>query len=137
MILTIGDLEYLNRYIEHCNHLGIEIRILQIQTTRDNPVVKNIDLMEGKLLGYDYASGSSFTSLFAEDMVEKDNEELIEFRQFDEKINNNGMIDNPEDIEKYVLVRERLIQNGINLEHLSAMLIMRVTDVTENFIKKQ
>lgn len=137
---TIGNLEYLTRYINHCNKLGISTRILQIQTTRDYPLVKDIELMKGEILGYDYASGTSFTSLLMEDLDGNYKGEYSRLEQFERKLNKNGLIDSIVDIKKYVSIRQQILDKGLELENLGAMLIMLVTDVTKNFsilVKKE
>lgn len=134
MLNTVGDLNYLNRYIEHCNSLGINIRILQIQSTRKYPIFEEKIKLKGKVLGYDYSSGGSFTSLLREDLDGNFEGEFLIFKEFYEKLNNSGLIDNIEDIKKYVVIREKLIDKGINLEVLGAMLIMLLADVTKEYM---
>lgn len=134
MLNTVGDLDYLNRYVEHCNNLGINIRILQIQSTRKYPIFEEKIKLKGKVLGYDYSSGGSFTSLLREDLDGNFEGEFSILKEFYEKLNNNGLIDKIEDIKRYVLIREKLISKGVNLEILGAMLIMLLTDVTKEYI---
>lgn len=135
MLCTVGDLDYLHRYINHCNDLGINIRILQIESTRPYPIFENIEQRRGKVLGYEYSSGGSFASMQAEDLEPTFDGEFMVLKQFYEKLNSNGLFENMEDIKRYVSTRQEMLDKGVSLVIFGAMLIMLITDVTENLKK--
>ncbi|MDE6433430.1 MAG: hypothetical protein K2L07_04305 [Lachnospiraceae bacterium] len=109
-----NDIIYINSYIKESKSLGIEFRILLCETEKEFPVMKAVDLMKEKFIGYDYAySGGSYYSCILNDIVSK---RIPEFHFL--KLNEFGLFNTYEEIEQFINLRNSLKSkyNGFTFE---------------------
>ena len=59
---TVPDVKFIKKYINHCNHLGIEIRLLQIESPTKYMETSNT-LSIKKVLGFDCVAGIELSYL--------------------------------------------------------------------------
>lgn len=99
------DNEYMRYCIEESLKLGIEFRVLLCSTSKKAPRLEKIELGQvGNILGYDYAySGGSYYSCILNDIISG---RIKEFSKF--HLNENGLFDSYEEVEKFILCREKM-----------------------------
>ena len=112
------DLVLVQEYCRYCLSLGMTIRVLAYQSYQTSPKIpeKVLPDIERLLhfLGYDYAGASFYYSMLPEEIYE---DGLAEQKKFQAKLNENGLFSSWEDLTEFVRVRNRLIQEGVNLEN--------------------
>lgn len=96
--------EYINRYVEESNHLGIPYRILLCSTDKTEPRLEGKQEREGTVLGFDCAyTGGSYYSCILNDIISG---RIKEFH--DITLNENGLFSTQEEAENYMKYREEL-----------------------------
>lgn len=106
----VPDVEFIKKYISHCNVLGIKIRLLQIETLNKYQIATT-KLPVKKTLGYDCIAGIELSYLC---MQIQDLKEYFPISSL--KINNNGLFDKIDDVYEFLSFYQKLIDEGINLE---------------------
>ncbi len=100
---------FINKYIELSQKKNIEFRILLCSTNCIAPVYNNNDL-KLSFLGYDYAySGGSYYSAVYNDLYCRKINELTQI-----KLNENGLIQTKEELEKFIAIRNKLKASSTN-----------------------
>lgn len=108
------DTELLKRYLIHCEKLNINVFIMKVMSSK-NIFTADKDLDEKEELGYDCMAGDSIsylTEVFAED-----GNGLEEYKRFKDKLNSNGLLSSYEEVEDFIRVRNKLLEQGVNLEN--------------------
>ena len=97
-VAACNNMDYINSYVEKSKKRGIQYRLLLCETEIPNPTME-VPEMEKKFLGYDYAyaRGDNYSAVY--------NEIPFVFPQF--RLNSNGLFDTEEEINEYILERER------------------------------
>ena len=104
---TCNDLGYIAKYIKRAEELKIPYRILLCETNKPYPIFK--DRIPSKYLGFDYAyGGGSYYSAVLNDLIMR---EMDIFSHI--KTNKYGLLDTEEDINRFMLIREKAIAKGI------------------------
>ena len=91
------DIDYINRYINVSKSIGIEYRILLVETEISQPQM-NYSGIKKHFLGYDYAyaNGDNYSAVYNE----------IPFIFSKCKLNDNGLFETEKEIHEYILLRE-------------------------------
>ena len=98
------DTEYIKRYVEESNRLGIPYRILLCSTDKPEPRLEGMPEQEGTLLGYDCAyTGGSYYSCILNDIFSG---RIQEFSAI--ALNENGLFATQEEAEAFMQYREEL-----------------------------
>jgi len=115
-ILT--DVELLKRYVNHCNELQIEIIIMRVMTNK-NAFIANEELNETEVLGYDCIAGYAYSYL-SDIHVESQNDfaqnDFASYKTLKDKTNSNGLLNTYDEVEDFIVKRNKLLEQGINLE---------------------
>lgn len=99
-----ADAEYISRYVEESNRLGIPYRILLCSTDKPEPKLDDAPEQEGTVLGYDCAyTGGSYYSCIVNDILSG---RIQEFHGV--ALNKNGLFATQEEAEKFMKYRDEL-----------------------------
>ena len=109
----ITDVELLKKYVNHCKNLQLEIIVMKIMSNKNAPVSSN-DLKEIEILGYDCMATES-ESYLAEIYAE-DGDEFEPYKSIKGKVNSNGLLNTYEEVEDFIGKRNKLLEQGLNLE---------------------
>lgn len=105
----------MQRYVKCCDELGIKTFILQIES-ENTIITTNESLYNQKILGYDYVTTGMGESVLYFDLMFKynTNDEIGKyFKPLVNKLNEYGLFDTLEAIQRYLDVRKALEENGI------------------------
>lgn len=98
------DIAYIQNYIMESKHINIKFRLLLCETTRLFPRISVDLLIKTWFLGYDYAyAGGSYYSCINNDVLPNRIPELVDL-----KLNENGLFNTEEEIEKFIKMRDVL-----------------------------
>lgn len=123
----LKDINLLKKYVKHCKELGVNIVIFKVMTA-NNSLVADEDLKEIEVLGYDCLAGDS-VSYLAE--IFCDGDIYIElYEQTKKKVNSNGLLNSYDEAEAFIKAREKLIDQGLNLEAYWKAVPARLSIVT-------
>lgn len=103
--------DYLNRYINHCNELGINTMILQIETPYNNQIAID-DLKIKKVLGFDCITGVRLSYLNLEPKYLEEH-----FLEIYKKLNVYRLLNTIDEIYDFLKIYNRLLDEGENLEY--------------------
>ena len=119
----IPDVNFIKKYIDHCNQLGIEIRLLQIELPIKQMVTAS-KLSVKNVLGYDCVAGieMSYLCMHKQDLKKY-------FPTSSLKINNNGLFDRIEDSYEFLSCYHKLINEGVNLEDWGDPIPAKISEV--------
>ena len=93
-----ADAEYISRYVEESNRLGIPYHILLCSTDKPEPGLDATLEQEGTVLGYDCAyTGGSYYSCIVNDILSG---RIQEFRGI--TLNENGLFATQEEVEAFM-----------------------------------
>ena len=108
---VVPNRDYLIRYINHCETIGIKTIILQIETPRNSQIATDY-LEVTKVLGFDCIEGVqlSYLNLLPSYMRET-------FPKTYHKLNSNGLCDNIDDVYEFLDTYNIMLLQGANLEH--------------------
>ncbi len=123
----LKDVNLLKKYVKHCKELGIDVVIFKIMTA-NNSLVTNVDLKEIEVLGYDCIVGGSvsyLTEVFCDEL-----EKFELFNKTKKKVNSNGLLNSYDEAEVFIKEREKLIEQGLNLEAYWKAVPARLSIVT-------
>ncbi|MFX0549449.1 hypothetical protein ACOAKC_08930 [Hathewaya histolytica] len=113
--------------MKHCENLGIKTRILLVETHRQYPIT-DIVVKDCRVLGFDYAGAGCNFSLLNMDLSYLEGEYKV-FSDIAKKQNKFGLFDNIEDMYSYIEIRNKLLEEGVNLEIFPSMMPMRISIV--------
>lgn len=101
-VAACTDMEYVYRYIAVSKEIGIKYRVLLVKTDIPTPTIEEDPKLDTRFLGYDYAyeNGDNYSAVY--------NEIPLVFSEF--KLNENGLFQTKEEIERYVLRRDEFIK---------------------------
>lgn len=120
---TVPDVKFIKKYINHCNHLGIEIRLLQIESPTKYMETSNT-LSIKKVLGFDCVAGIELSYLCMP------NQDLKKFFPISSlKVNTNGLFDRIEDLYEFLSYYHKLVNDGINLENWGDPVPIKISEV--------
>lgn len=114
-LCAVPDFNFIERYMHHCKELGLDVFCLQIEspisilTTKDRPLLKTV-------LGFDYCDASLEESCMYEDIYMTDPFCEKRFQCIRDMLNENGLLNNLEEVNQYVEIREELIDKGYDME---------------------
>lgn len=107
------DGKLLKKYVDHCRALGIDVIILKIMSYNDT-FTADEDFDEEEILGYDCMAGDSVSYLT--ELYLEGGKEIASFQKFRSIVNNNGLLNNYEEVLDFIKERELLIEQGLDLE---------------------
>lgn len=123
---SVPDQDYIRRYVNYCESLGIKTRVLSLWSTFDFSIELERDESKSILLGYDYSGGDLDFSLIYNDLFDTTIDEVTEqFTQARESLNENGLFSNLKDTEQYVTLRMKL-QKEFDLEDIYEPQILKL-----------
>ena len=114
----IPDKKFLLLYMNHCKKLGMETLILRVETKLENQQADD-ELEVSEVLGFDLADNVDFSYL-AYDMGCLNNPTISELKVFEQsklKLNKNGLFDTYEDAVDHLEIRNKIVEQGIDIEH--------------------
>lgn len=88
---VIPEREFLIQYLTHCKILGIETRILMIETHKPYPI-NNVEVKNIQVLGFDYGGAGCNYSLLNMDTAYLEGDYKV-FKCVAEKLNKFGLLD--------------------------------------------
>lgn len=112
-IEIIRDVKLLTKYVNHCKKLGKRVIILKIMS-KDDTFIADEDLNEIEILGYDCMAGDSISYL--SEIHTKICDEFEIYKSLKTKLNINGLLNSYEEVEDFIRKRNKLLEQGINLE---------------------
>lgn len=113
-IEIMRDVELVKRYVKHCEKLKIKVIIIKIMSSKDTSIADK-DLNEIEVLGYDCMAGDSVSYLA--EIHTKGGDELEVYESIKVKLNSNGLLNNYEEVEDFIKKRNKLLEQGVNLEN--------------------
>lgn len=123
--LVIPDFNFVKRYMEHCNKLGIEVFCFSIESNDCSYCLEH-NLSDFKVLGYDYVDVDMCTSCLYEDITS----DCLEYRKIYSsiflKLNKHLLFDSIVDMEKYLEIRAYAKTFDFDIEEYFNPLIVRV-----------
>lgn len=128
---VVPDLNYLQRYEQHCKDLNISTFCLQIESTNPD-VTTAINLSVKKVLGFDYADADMTTSCLYDDLTMDEDTVKANFKTIMRKLNQYGLAESIEEIQHYLAIRNKLIKAGYDLEEYYCPTIVKLTHVIIN-----
>lgn len=126
-IEIVRDVKLLRRYVNHCKKLEKRVIILKIMSN-DDTFIADEDLNETEVLGYDCMAGDSISYL-----TEIHTESAAKFELYKSlktKLNSNGLLNSYEEVEDFIRKRNKLLEQGINLEDYWKPIPVRLSLVT-------
>ena len=108
---VVPQKDYLIRYVNHCKDNKLDTIILQLETPNCNQIaIVQLDVLE--VLGFDCITGVqlSYLNLLPDFLQEH-------FPVAYVKLNSNGLCDSIDDAYKYLETYNKLLSQGIDLEH--------------------
>jgi hypothetical protein len=112
-LAVIPDIEYCVGYLEACDELGLDTRILFCKTDREFPKWAG-KTPRGRFLGFDYATSQGFYSTIPEDLILDPVDPRL--AKHGAKLNASGLFDDETDLERYIADRQALIDSGARPE---------------------
>lgn len=98
------DMAFIKEYVSVLRSKGIRFRILFCETEKKYPIMKSVQQMEYKFIGYDYAySGGSYYSCINNDLISGRINQFVSY-----KLNEYGLLSSMEDIVRFVHQRNML-----------------------------
>ncbi|MCR4567302.1 MAG: hypothetical protein K5769_04585 [Pseudobutyrivibrio sp.] len=122
---VINDESIIKKYIELSHDEDIEFRLILCETIKKRPCFVSVSKYRKiKFLGYDYAytGGSYYSAVYNEICLGS----FDEFKHFE--LNENGLLQNEDEVINYIRFREKMISCGKNLE-LGDFIIYRLYEV--------
>lgn len=97
----------------HCKKLNIDVFIMKVMSSK-NTFMADKDLDETEELGFDCMAGDSISYLT--EVLAEDNG-LEVYKRFKDKLNSNGLLSSYKDVEDFIRARNKLLEQGVNLEN--------------------
>lgn len=127
-LAVVPTMEYIDRYVVICNILGIDTRLIMVESERSVPRFENIEVTT-ELLGFDYVTSQEFFSVVEDDLF---GQEIVEpSSKYNELVNDKGLFVNETDLESYIHDRNDAIAKGYNLESQGDYCRIRLSLVTK------
>ncbi len=109
----LGDTELLKKYVAHCKDLKIEVVVMKIMSASDARMADE-DLEEREELGYDCMAGDSVSYLV--EVLSEDPDTPESYKKIKGRLNANGLLRRYEEVEDFIRERNKLLEQGVNLE---------------------
>ncbi len=126
-IEIMRDTKLLEQYVKHCKKIKIDVIIMKIMSCK-NTFTTNEDLKEIEELGYDCMAGDNVSYLT--EVFTKDSDRFDVYKRFKDKLNLNGLLSTYEEVEEFIKGRNKLLQQGINLEDYWTPIPVKLSLVT-------
>lgn len=117
---TVPSKEYLVRYVAHCDELQLPTRILQYETREQAEPVDQLEVVE--VLGYDCTLGTHLSCLALDDDFLNQY-----FPNLAPRRNKNGLFDETEDADAFIVRYQELLGQGMNLENYGEFHVVRLS----------
>lgn len=125
---VVPDLEYLQRYANHCRELNISIFCIQVESL--NSIITTAhSLPVIRCLGYEYVDADMSTSCMYEDFAMTDSYVQNIFRPIKQYLNQYGLFDSMDYVQKYEICRKQLIKEGYDMEEYFSPTVVRLSEV--------
>ena len=109
-MLEISNLEYIKKYKEYCDKLNIDTKILLIESPNEYPNTdENVEIEE--VLGYDCIGTINYSYLYKD---YKNYEHQLKSENV--VLNKNGLFKKYEDVLKFIELRKKDMDSGLNIE---------------------
>lgn len=123
MLEIIPDLEYIKKYKDYCDKLKIDTKILLIESPYEYPNInKDIEIKE--VLGYDCLGTVNYSYLYT-DFKGYENE----LKDKNIELNKTGLLNKYEDVLKFIELRKKDINSGLNIENFWKEIPIRISIV--------
>lgn len=126
---VIPDIEYLQRYIEHCKALEIDVFCLEIESF-SNTITTRVALDFSEFMGYDYADVNMCESCLYDDLYVKDDYFYKYFRNVNLRLNDYGLLSTLKDMMYYLQKRESFFTETGESEDYVCPTIVRLNKVS-------
>lgn len=127
-LFTVYDQDLLCRYAEHCSKLKVPIRCLLIESPSKFPAA-SISLPCKNILGYEYVDTDMQTSCMYEDFADETPRVREALSTVVQELNEYGLFNCINSIERYLAIRTTLIQEGYDMEDYYHPQIIRINEV--------
>jgi hypothetical protein len=128
-VTAIYSMDLLRKYIDICLARQLHIRILKVSTNCDNPLSNEV--ICGKFLGYDYGFMQSPYSVLYDEIILG---YKAKFGHLKMLLNENGLLNNENDLWLYTNTRRNLITDGEHLENPSELYAFRLEEISTTVI---
>ena len=112
--------DFLRRYVDHCDQLGVPTLILMVEN-RQQPVFAADELEVVERLGFDLVDNVyfSYLTMDIDHAFDPDNpgDECAVFKKTADRLNANRLCRSEKDVYEHIKLRNRLLDQGINLEY--------------------
>jgi hypothetical protein len=112
-IEIMRDTKLLRRYVSHCKKLKINVIIIKIMSSKYT-FISDEDLEEMEVLGYDCMAGDSVSYLT--EIHTEGGDRVESYKRIKDKLNTNGLLSTYEEVEDFIKERNKLLEQGVNLE---------------------
>lgn len=110
MLEIVSNLEYIKKYKEYCDKLNIDTKILLIESPNEYPNTdENVEIEE--VLGYDCIGTINYSYLYKD---YKNYEHQLKSENV--VLNKNGLFKKYEDVLKFIELRKKDMDSGLNIE---------------------
>lgn len=108
-VWSVPDKDYITRYVDYCESLGIKTRVLSLWSVLDFSIEIERDESQSRFLGFDYSGGDLDGSVLFFDLFDMIEDEVTyRFTGARRVLNENGLFSNIEDAKQYVELRTKL-----------------------------
>lgn len=128
-LYAVPNLDYLYRYIKHCNALKILTFCMQIESNR-SIVTTAADVPIDQYLGYDYADVDLSTSCLFEDLNMTLPYCQDQFKLIKQQLNKYELVDSLEVMQEYLRIRNQLIYEGYDMEEYFSPTIVKLSIIS-------
>ncbi|MCK5235357.1 MAG: hypothetical protein KAR06_00115 [Deltaproteobacteria bacterium] len=116
-IAAAPDIEFTIAYVKRCKELGMEPRVLVVESDRELPQMDyhafRLLTADATFIGFDYLSSQDLFSAIYDDFFRHD---LAEFALLRTMLNEYGVFPNDKFFQKYITLREEALERGSEVE---------------------
>lgn len=121
MLEIVSNLEYIKKYKEYCDKLNIDTKILLIESPNEYPNTdENVEIEE--VLGYDCIGTINYSYLYKD---YKNYEHQLKSENV--VLNKNGLFKKYEDVLKFIELRKKDMDSGLNIEDFGKKTPIRIS----------
>ncbi|HEX3045152.1 MAG TPA: hypothetical protein VHY08_10375 [Bacillota bacterium] len=130
-LAVVPSMEYISRYLNTCKNYNLKVRVLHIETEREEPQWEGPPL-DKTFLGYEYATSQNFYSPLSDDLFGLSTPpSLVNSKSV---LNKYGLFNTEEDLISYIENRNKAIGEGYDLESFGDFCKYKVSLITDTII---
>jgi hypothetical protein len=130
-LAVVPSIEYIQRYLSVCQKYKLNVRVLFVETDREDPVWDG-PYYHNKFLGFDYGTTQDFFSVLYDDMYGK--EDISLFIPLKLALNKYGLFNTENELNSYINAREEAIKEGHNLEETGDFCRFKISTIDLNHL---